>query len=108
MGLNTPNVEDILDLVKVYKVEEWSDMFERFLCDLLNISPDRLYELLEEKKKEEGQEMERKSVCCICGKSFKEIGNNPFPLKDSGECCDVCNEKVVEARIALITMDNPD
>ena len=54
MGLNTPNVEDMLDLVKVYKVEEWSDMFERFLCDLLNISPDRLYELLEEKKKEEG------------------------------------------------------
>lgn len=39
-------------------------------------------------------------VCCICGKEFKGWGNNPWPVKEDGECCDQCNwEKVVPARI---------
>ena len=46
--------------------------------------------------------MEEKKVCCICGKEFTGWGNNPWPIKQSGECCDECNtDKVVHARILL-------
>ena len=47
-------------------------------------------------------------VCCICGrKSYgwgdkKQYGNNPSPLKEKGECCDLCNLKVTEERIRRI------
>lgn len=34
-------------------------------------------------------------TCCICGKKFKEYGNNPAPVKDEGLCCDDCNFNVV-------------
>lgn len=30
------------------------------------------------------------TTCCICGKSFRGLGNDPWPLKASGECCDAC------------------
>lgn len=34
--------------------------------------------------------------CCICGQHIKgEWGNNLFPVKHSGECCDTCNQIVV-------------
>lgn len=33
--------------------------------------------------------------CCICGKTFYDFGNNPYPVKDRGRCCDTCNSKVV-------------
>ena len=46
--------------------------------------------------------MEEKKVCCICGKEFTEWPNNPWPIKQSGECCGECNmNKVVPARILL-------
>lgn len=38
-------------------------------------------------------------TCCICGKTFYGYGNNPYPLKEDGLCCDNCNEKVIEARL---------
>jgi len=41
-----------------------------------------------------------KQKCCICGKEFEGYGNNPWPVKEDGECCDDCNyEKVIPARI---------
>lgn len=30
-------------------------------------------------------------VCCICGKPFNGYGNNPYPIKSTGTCCDKCN-----------------
>lgn len=46
---------------------------------------------------------EDKKVCVLCGESFKGHGNNPAPLKDSGECCDECNKrKVIPARIKAL------
>lgn len=46
--------------------------------------------------------------CCLCGKVIKPNafgwagGNNPWPLKDSGQCCDDCNrEKVIPARLQI-------
>ena len=38
-------------------------------------------------------------TCCLCGEEFEGYGNNPAPLKESGECCDHCyTEKVIPAR----------
>ena len=36
-----------------------------------------------------------KKTCCICGKEFEGYGNNPYPVKDNGACCDQCNNDVV-------------
>lgn len=46
--------------------------------------------------------MNEKHVCCICGKEFIGFGNNPYPLKEEGLCCNKCNEKVIEARIVML------
>ena len=40
------------------------------------------------------------NTCCICGKQFSALGNNPEPYMPMGEygenvCCDECNEKYV-------------
>ena len=41
-----------------------------------------------------------KQKCCICGQEIEGYGNNPWPVKEDGECCDKCNyEKVIPARI---------
>lgn len=41
-----------------------------------------------------------KNKCCLCGEEFEGYGNDPAPLKESGECCDRCNaEKVIPARL---------
>ena len=41
--------------------------------------------------------------CCICGKEFTGYGNNPYPTKQQGRCCDKCNTKIViPARLASI------
>ncbi len=34
-------------------------------------------------------------VCCICGKKCNGYGNNPYPVKDEGQCCDDCNKDIV-------------
>lgn len=38
-------------------------------------------------------------TCCICGKKFYGWGNNPWPLKERGNCCNTCNYLVIEARL---------
>lgn len=40
-------------------------------------------------------ENNEEKICCICGKKFTEPGNSPFPVKEEGECCRVCNWTVV-------------
>ena len=46
--------------------------------------------------------MEKKRVCILCKKEYKEWGNNAMPLAD-GQCCDHCNNtKVVPARLLRI------
>lgn len=51
----------------------------------------------------EWYELELEQTCCICGKTFTGYGNNPYPVKDSGRCCDVCNyEKVLPSRLKLL------
>lgn len=42
----------------------------------------------------------KKFKCCICGETVTEWGNNPWPIKDHGKCCNRCNnEKVIPTRI---------
>ena len=50
--------------------------------------------------------MEEEYICCICGKKFKGFGNNPWPLKEEGKCCDECNEKVIEERLVKAFEEN--
>lgn len=33
--------------------------------------------------------------CCICGEEFLGYGNNPWPLRDEGRCCDMCAKLIV-------------
>lgn len=42
--------------------------------------------------------------CCICGKEIVDgFGNNPWPVKDKGECCDLCNISIVlKARLNML------
>ena len=39
-------------------------------------------------------------TCVLCGGRFRGFGNNPWPLSTEGQCCDDCNMRVIEARIA--------
>ena len=44
-----------------------------------------------------------KKTCCLCGEEFEGYGNDPAPLKESGECCDQCNaERVLPARFEAV------
>ena len=45
--------------------------------------------------------------CCICGKEFEGWGNNPWPYKHEGECCDDCNlQYVIPMRLTLMQERN--
>lgn len=47
--------------------------------------------------------MRNKMKCCICGSEIGKYGNNPWPVKEKGECCDMCNMTVVlKARIKML------
>lgn len=49
----------------------------------------------------------KKNKCSICGKEFCGYGHNPYPVKESGVCCNECNYSVVlRARIELLTNKN--
>lgn len=53
-----------------------------------------------EDKEEEAEAKTEERICCICGKPIEGWGNNPNPIKKSGECCDQCNQDyVLQARI---------
>ncbi len=39
--------------------------------------------------------MKKINKCCICGKKIKGYGNEAYPVKEGGRCCDECNIKVV-------------
>lgn len=48
----------------------------------------------------EGQEnLIREYTCCLCGAVHEGYGNNPYPLKEDGECCPDCNMKVISERL---------
>ena len=45
----------------------------------------------------------KNTECCICGQNCDGWGNNPWPVKMDGECCNACNVQVVlQARLRMI------
>ena len=38
-----------------------------------------------------------KYICCFCGETFYDYGNNPAPADDTpgARCCDNCNSSIV-------------
>lgn len=44
---NVIDATDIIELAKEFEVDQF-DILETFICELLNISPDRLYEIIDE------------------------------------------------------------
>lgn len=66
------------------------DFGEAFKLDFeaINAYGEKLNEALED------------DVCCICGEPIEGYGNNPYPVKEEGRCCDACNIKfVIPARL---------
>lgn len=42
------------------------------------------------------------NICCICGRPYKDYGNNAWPVKD-GRCCNECNSNaVIPTRILML------
>lgn len=89
------------------KIDE--DVKNRILEKIKNKNIKTLKEDFEDKnvdepvEKDEGpveEELEDEHKCCICGEPIEGHGNNPFPVKAEGDCCDKCNaEVVIPARI---------
>lgn len=49
------------------------------------------------------------NTCCICGDEFTGYGNNPYPYKEDGVCCDACNRKyVIPARLRAFRSNKVD
>lgn len=40
-------------------------------------------------------EKTQENRCCICGRKFIGYGYNPYPVKEEGRCCGMCNYMVV-------------
>lgn len=44
-----------------------------------------------------------KQTCCICRKEFEGYGNNPWPMRPNGRCCDRCDQMfVIPEKIRLV------
>ena len=64
-----------------------------------DISPWAIEELIDKFCKENKINLDEKT-CVICNKLFTEFGANPSPVKESGVCCNKCdNEVVIPARM---------
>lgn len=47
------------------------------------------------------RDSKNKRECVICGREFSGYGNNPWPVMQTGKCCDECNfDVVLPARMA--------
>jgi hypothetical protein len=42
------------------------------------------------------------NICCICGEEYFGYGHNPRPVKNTGRCCDGCNNFVIATRLRLM------
>ena len=46
--------------------------------------------------------------CVICKNVINGHGHNPYPIENSGRCCDACNPAVIAARVVHSVSDTPD
>lgn len=98
-----------MKFTKVYEIEQsWSEYDKKVAeCQLDNygcIYIDEYGVPIDNKIEVELQfQYESEKKCCICGKRFTGWGNNPWPVKEEGECCNECNrKKVIPARIEMM------
>lgn len=80
----------------IIETEYLGNVDEKFLIGFFGLNDEDVewYEI------EESDNHCDKKVCCICGKKIEGWGHNPWPIKDSGECCSECNyTKVLPERI---------
>ena len=77
------------EMMKVYFYE---DQF--YMTKLLNGNVEEVKAIQYTDYKVVGTDVVRKT-CCICDREFIGFGNDPYPVKDKGTCCDQCNSEVV-------------
>ena len=47
-------------------------------------------------------------TCCICGEECTGHGNNPWPVKEEGKCCDACNFHYVIPKRFELSVEAPE
>ena len=53
--------------------------------------------------KGEGDTGKSVPACCICGRPYTGEGNDPWPVRESGRCCERCNRnRVLPARLRFL------
>lgn len=54
------------------------------------------------------EDLNRRFICCLCGKEETGWGNNPAPVsKADARCCDMCNATlVIPARMLIARYAN--
>ena len=59
---------------------------------------------------EDKNEKKENPICCICGNKCENAwGNNPYPVKEEGRCCDNCNTtKVIPARLEKLVKEKEE
>ncbi len=49
------------------------------------------------------KKMQELDICVSCKKSLEGNGNNPYPVSNTGKCCDTCNVNIIiPARLKLV------
>jgi|TARA_Y100000310_G_C20701549_1_gene830421 hypothetical protein len=46
--------------------------------------------------------MSSSNNCCLCGSEYERSGCNPWPLSESGRCCDRCDSLKVTPRRLVV------
>lgn len=59
----------------------------------------QIEESTQDNQKIEQESKENKFVCCLCGRISFGHGNSPYPIRNTGKCCDECNTIVVLRRL---------
>jgi hypothetical protein len=54
------------------------------------------------------QTKNQKRNCILCGKTFTEYPNSPWPLSDEGECCNECDNTLVTPERMIRLGVSPD
>ena len=83
-----------------YMEGSWGDtsMLSRMALEV-DISPWSIEKAIDKFCRENKINLDEKT-CVICNKLFTEFGANPSPVKESGVCCNKCdNEVVIPARM---------
>lgn len=60
------------------------------------------------KKLELFKQMEAQNICVLCREKLDGHGNNPYPVSNTGKCCDNCNVDIIIPTRLKICQDLPN